>query len=83
MRYAEAGYLGSNAIVAGGLPLAAGAAYAEKFNKSNNIIVSFVGDGALHQGALHEALNMAGKWKLPLICFIENNPLTLMKILIN
>ena len=73
LRYAEAGFLGSNAIVAGGLPLAAGAAYAEKFNKSNNIIVSFVGDGALHQGALHEALNMAGKWKLPLICFIENN----------
>ena len=73
LRYAEAGFLGANAIVAGGLPLAAGAAYAEKQAGSDGVVVSFVGDGALHQGALHEALNMAGLWKLPLICFVENN----------
>ena len=73
LRYAEAGFLGANAIVAGGLPLAAGAAYAEKQAGSGSVVVGFVGDGALHQGALHEALNMAGLWKLPLICFIENN----------
>ena len=73
LRYAEAGFLGANAIVAGGLPLAAGAAYAEKHAGSGNLVVGFVGDGALHQGALHEALNMAGLWKLPLICFVENN----------
>ena len=73
LRYAEAGFLGSNAIVAGGLPLAAGAAYAEKQAGTGNLVVGFVGDGALHQGALHEALNMAGLWKLPLICFVENN----------
>ena len=73
LRYAEAGFLGANAIVAGGLPLAAGTAYAEKQAGSGSVVVGFVGDGALHQGALHEALNMAGLWKLPLICFIENN----------
>ena len=73
LRYAEAGFLGSNAIVAGGLPLAAGAAYAEKQAGTGNLVVGFVGDGALHQGALHEALNMTGLWKLPLICFVENN----------
>ena len=73
LRYAEAGFLGANAIVAGGLPLAAGAAYAEIQAGSGSVVVGFVGDGALHQGALHEALNMAGLWKLPLICFIENN----------
>ncbi|MDE0024581.1 MAG: thiamine pyrophosphate-dependent enzyme [Spirochaetaceae bacterium] len=73
LRYAQAGFLGANAIVAGGLPLAAGAAYAEKQAGSDSVVVGFVGDGALHQGALHEALNMAGLWKLPLICFVENN----------
>ena len=73
LRYPEAGFLGANAIVAGGMPLAAGAAYAEKQAGSGGVVVAFVGDGALHQGALHEALNMAGLWKLPLICFVENN----------
>ena len=73
LRYPEAGFLGSNAIVGGGVPLAAGAAYAEKHCGDGNVVVAFVGDGALHQGALHEALNMVGLWRLPLICFIENN----------
>ena len=73
LRYPEAGFLGSNAIVGGGVPLAAGAAYAERHTGSGNVVVAFVGDGALHQGALHEALNMAGLWRLPLICFVENN----------
>ena len=73
LRHAEAGFLGSNAIVAGGVPLATGAAYAERFRKSGNVVVAFVGDGAMHQGVLHEALNMAGLWDLPLICLVENN----------
>ena len=73
LRYPEAGFLGSNAIVGGGVPLAAGAAYAERQAGSGNVVLAFVGDGALHQGALHEALNMAGLWRLPLICFVENN----------
>ena len=73
LRYPEAGFLGSNAIVGGGVPLAAGAAFAERHAGSGNVVLAFVGDGALQQGALHEALNMAGLWRLPLICFVENN----------
>jgi len=73
LRYAEAGILGTNAIVAGGIPLATGAAYAEKYKKTPDIVVCFFGDGAANQGAFHEALNLAGLWKLPIIYFIENN----------
>jgi 2-oxoisovalerate dehydrogenase E1 component len=73
LRYADAGVLGTNAIVAGGIPLATGAAYAEKYKKTGNIVVCFFGDGAVNQGAFHEALNMAGLWKLPILYFIENN----------
>ncbi len=73
LRYPEAGFLGSNAIVAGGAPLAAGAAYAEKSVGSPNIVVCYIGDGAVNQGAFHEACNLAGVWQLPLIIFIENN----------
>ncbi len=73
LRNAEAGFLGSNAIVAGGIPLSVGAAFAEKFKKTNNIVVCFFSDGALNQGAFHEACNFAGIWSLPIIFFIENN----------
>lgn len=67
------GMIGSNAIVAGGVPLAAGAAFASRYRKTNEITVCFLGDGGVNQGAFHEALNLAGLWKLPFICFIENN----------
>ncbi len=73
LRYAEAGFLGSNPIVGGGIPLAAGAAYAEKFRRTGNIVVCFFGDGATNIGSFHEACNLAGLWGLPLVCFIENN----------
>ncbi len=73
LRFAKAGFLGSNPIVGGGIPLAAGAAYAEKFRKSGNIVVCFFGDGATNIGSFHEACNLAGLWDLPLVCFIENN----------
>jgi len=73
LRYADAGILGTNAIVAGGIPLATGAAYAEKYKKTQNIVVCFFGDGAVNQGAFHEALNLAGLWRLPILYFIENN----------
>jgi 2-oxoisovalerate dehydrogenase E1 component len=73
LRYADAGILGTNAIVAGGIPLATGAAYAEKYKKTENIVVCFFGDGAINQGAFHESLNLAGVWKLPILYFIENN----------
>ncbi|MEI6614837.1 MAG: thiamine pyrophosphate-dependent enzyme [Chrysiogenales bacterium] len=67
------GVLGTNAIVGGGIPLAIGSAFAEKYRKSGNIVVSFFGDGATNQGAFHEALNLAGLWKLPVIFALENN----------
>ncbi len=73
LRWAEAGILGTNAIVAGGIPLATGAAYAGKFLESDGIIVCFFGDGAVNQGAFHEALNLAGLWKLPIVYVVENN----------
>ena len=73
LRHNESGFLGSNAIVGGGVPLAAGAAYAEKFAGSGNVIVCYIGDGAVNQGAFHEACNLAGLWSLPLIVFVENN----------
>jgi 2-oxoisovalerate dehydrogenase E1 component len=73
LRNAEVGVIGTNAIVAGGVPLATGAAFAAKYDKNNDVVVSFLGDGAVNQGAFHEALNLAGIWKLPVIYFIENN----------
>lgn len=73
LRFEEAGILGTNAIVAGGIPLATGAAYAEKYRETGNIVVCFFGDGAANQGAFHEALNLAGLWELPIMYFIENN----------
>ncbi len=73
LRWEEAGVLGTNAIVAGGVPLSAGAAWADRFRESGNVVVAFLGDGGVNQGSFHEAANMAALWKLPIIYFIENN----------
>ncbi len=73
LRFAEAGFLGSNPIVGGGIPIAAGAAFAEQSRASGNIVVCFFGDGATNIGSFHEGLNLAGLWNLPLVCVIENN----------
>lgn len=73
LRNAQVGVFGTDAIVAGGVPMATGAAFTEKYNKSNNVVVCFLGDGAVNQGAFHEAINLAAIWKLPIIYFIENN----------
>ncbi len=73
LRYPDAGFLGSNAIVGGGIPIATGAAFAEKFNKTGNVVVCFFGDGAVNQGSFHEACNLAALWELPVIFFLENN----------
>jgi 2-oxoisovalerate dehydrogenase E1 component len=73
LRNPEIGFIGSNAIVAGGVPLSTGAAFASKYNKEQEVTVCFLGDGAVHQGAFHEAVNLAGIWNLPIIYFIENN----------
>lgn len=73
LRSREAGVLGTNAIVGGGIPLATGAAFAEKFLSTGRIVACFFGDGAVNQGSFHEAANLAGLWKLPVIYVVENN----------
>ena len=73
LRNAEAGFLGSNGIVGGGIPISTGAAFREKTAGEGNIVLCAFGDGAVNQGSFHEALNLAGLWKLPLVFFLENN----------
>jgi 2-oxoisovalerate dehydrogenase E1 component len=69
----EAGVLGTNAIVAGGVPHAVGAGWADRLQGKDCISICFVGDGGLYQGVLHEASNLAALWKAPTIFFVENN----------
>ena len=66
-------FYGGHGIVGGQVPLGAGIAFAEKYNKTDNLCVCYMGDGAVRQGAFHEALNLAMTWKLPVIFVIENN----------
>jgi pyruvate dehydrogenase E1 component alpha subunit len=61
------------AIVAGGIPLAAGMALAFKMQKSSQVVACFFGDGAVAEGAFHEGINMASLWKVPVIFVCENN----------
>jgi len=69
----DLGILGANGIVAGGIPIAAGAALAFSMRGERRGALSFFGDGAVNEGAFHEAANLAGLWKLPAIFFCENN----------
>ncbi len=69
----QSGNLGSNAIVGGGIPLATGAAWAEKLRNRDTVVVSFFGDGAINQGCFHEVANMASLWDIPVLYFVENN----------
>ena len=67
------GNLGANGIVAGGIPIAVGAALSAKMQKNNKVVICFFGDGANNEGAFHESLNMASIWKLPVVFVCENN----------
>lgn len=67
------GILGESAIVGGGIPLAAGAALSAQLRGTDQVSLSFFGDGAVNQGTFHESINMAAVWKLPVIFFCENN----------
>lgn len=67
------GLLGENSIVAGGLPIALGAALAASQLRDGTVSLVSVGDGALNQGAAHESLNMAAALALPLVVVVENN----------
>lgn len=66
-------FFGGHGIVGGQIPLGAGIAFAEKYNNTGNLCVCYMGDGAVRQGAFHEAFNMAMLWKLPVIFIVENN----------
>ena len=70
---ADAGMLGSYAIVGAHLPMAVGAAWSATLRGSGQVAVAFFGDGATNIGAFHEALNLAAVWKLPVIFVCENN----------
>lgn len=70
---AKAKFFGGHGIVGGQIPLGAGIAFADKYNGNKNVTLCYMGDGAVRQGAFHEALNMAMTWKLPVIFIIENN----------
>jgi pyruvate dehydrogenase E1 component alpha subunit len=69
----DTGNLGANAIVAGSAGIATGAAMSAKMRGSGQVAVCFFGEGALGQGALYEAMNMASLWKLPILYVCENN----------
>ncbi|WP_101295671.1 thiamine pyrophosphate-dependent dehydrogenase E1 component subunit alpha [Halegenticoccus soli] len=69
----DAGMLGANGIVGAGPPLAAGAALTAQLQGDERVALSFCGDGAVAQGQVHEAINLAATWDLPSIFLVENN----------
>jgi pyruvate dehydrogenase E1 component alpha subunit len=66
-------FFGGHAIVAGHIPLAVGLGWASKYRKQDHVTLCYFGDGAMNQGSFHEALNLAGLFKLPVIFMVENN----------
>ncbi|WP_028241006.1 alpha-ketoacid dehydrogenase subunit alpha/beta [Stutzerimonas azotifigens] len=73
LRWAEAGVLGTNAIVGGGVPFAAGAAWAHRRAGTGDVAITYFGDGAINIGSVLETMNLAAAWGLPLCFFVENN----------
>jgi len=69
----EHGFFGGHGIVGAQVPMGAGIGFAEMYNKTGNLCICYMGDGAVRQGAFHEALNLAMLWKIPVIFVIENN----------
>lgn len=66
-------FFGGHGIVGGQVPLGAGIAFADKYFNNNAVTLCFLGDGAARQGSLHETLNMATNWNLPVVFCVENN----------
>jgi pyruvate dehydrogenase E1 component alpha subunit len=66
-------FLGGHGIVGGHVPLATGVAFAIKYRGGDQVCICFMGESVVNTGAFHEALNMAGLWKLPIVYIIENN----------
>jgi pyruvate dehydrogenase E1 component alpha subunit len=69
----DTGFLGGHGIVGGHVPLAAGVGFAIKYRGGDQVIICYMGESVVNTGAFHEALNMAGLWKLPCVFIIENN----------
>ena len=69
----DLGILGANGVVAGGLPIVAGAGFSIKLRRTDQVAVCFFGDGAANRGPVHEVMNLAAVWKLPVIFVVENN----------
>jgi pyruvate dehydrogenase E1 component alpha subunit len=67
------GIYGANGIVGAGSPIACGAALAAKLRGTKQVAAAFFGDGGMNQGVVHEAMNLAAIWKLPVIFVCENN----------
>ncbi len=67
------GIYGANGLVGAGTPIACGAALAAKLEGLGGVVVSFFGDGAINQGVVHEAMNLAAIWRLPVVFVCENN----------
>ncbi len=69
----EHNFFGGHGIVGGQIPLGAGMAFGDKYFKRDSVTLCFMGDGAVRQGSLHETLNLAALWKLPVVFIVENN----------
>jgi 2-oxoisovalerate dehydrogenase E1 component len=69
----EKNHLGANAVVGGGLSIAGGAALGVKYAKSGQVVISFIGDGAVQEGVFNETLNMASALKVPAVFVVEDN----------
>jgi pyruvate dehydrogenase E1 component alpha subunit len=67
------GFMGGHGIVGGQIPLATGLGFAARYRDEDRVVLCFLGDAAVNQGAFHEALNMAAVWELPVIYAVENN----------
>ena len=67
------GFLGTNGVVAPGIPIAAGSALSAKLRGTDQVAVCFFGDGAVNNGAFHEGVNLAATWNLPVVFVCENN----------
>ena len=73
LQWREAGAMGTNAIVGGAVPQAAGFAWSDKQAGTDAVSVTYFGDGAVNIGSVLETFNLAGAWKVPICFFIENN----------
>ncbi|HEX2716337.1 MAG TPA: pyruvate dehydrogenase (acetyl-transferring) E1 component subunit alpha [Gemmatimonadaceae bacterium] len=69
----QTNFLGGHGIVGGHVPVATGVAFAIKYRGGDQVCICFMGESVVNTGAFHEALNMAGLWKLPVVYIIENN----------